>query len=85
MQRIGFEPGIQAPLVSLIRIAASAQLCCRPRIALGGAFGNPRAQVLRKLCLARLLRGQLERSQLDDGRGYSLREQDLLGGPRLRQ
>jgi len=49
-----------------------------PAHPLGGAFGNPRAQVLRKLCLARLLRGQLERSQLDDGLGYSLREQDLL-------
>ena len=85
MQRIGFERGFQPPLVSLIRIAPSAQLRRRPRIALGGAFRNPCAQVLRKLCLARLLRGHFERSQFDDGRGYSLRQQDLLGGPRLRQ
>jgi ABC-type Fe3+-hydroxamate transport system substrate-binding protein len=33
----------------------------------------PCAQALRKLCLARPLRGQLERSQLDDGCGHSLR------------
>jgi hypothetical protein len=56
-----------------------------PRVALGGALSNPCAQVLRKLYLARLLRGQLERSQLDDGRGHSLRQQYLFGGPRLRQ
>ena len=59
MQRIGFKRGFQPPLISLIRIAPSAQLRRRPRIALGGALRNPCAQVLRKLCLARLLRGQI--------------------------
>jgi hypothetical protein len=85
MKCIGFEPGIQPPLIALIGIPPFAQLCRSPHIALGGALCNPCAQVLRKLCLARLLRGQFERSQLDDGRGYSLRQQNLLGGPRLRQ
>jgi len=85
MKRTGLKRGFQAPLVSLIRIAPSTQLRRRPRIALGGAFGNPCAQVLRKLRLARLLRGQLERSQLNYRCGNSLRQQNLLGGPRLRQ
>ena len=73
MKRIGFKCGFQPPLISLIRIAPSAQLCCRPRITLGGALSNPCAQVLRKMCLASLLGGRFERSQFDDGRGHSLR------------
>ena len=41
MKCIGFKRGFQPPLVSLIRIAPSAQLRRRSRIAFGGAFRNP--------------------------------------------
>ena len=85
MKRIGFKRGFQPPLISLIRIAPSAQLSRCPRIALGGALRNPCAEAIRELRLACLLRGHFEHPQLDDGGGYSLRQQYLLGRSRLRQ
>jgi hypothetical protein len=85
MKRIGFKRGLQPPLVSLIRVAPSTQLCRRPRIAFGGALRNPCTESIRGLRLARLLRGHFERTQLYDGGGDSLGQQYLLGGPWLRR
>jgi hypothetical protein len=85
VHRVRFQTCVEPPLVSLIRIAPATQLCRCPRIALGGAFGNPCAEVLRKCFLSPLLYRQLQDAYFENGLGRCLGEQDSFVWPRKRR